>query len=687
MLIFRRSAVVVVMILCFLGSLRGQPLWTGVLDPSRAIDWSLAGATISTTRAQCVTSQCNTVSSGTTVTAVSINAALASAPANTYVLVPAGTYTISAGLVFNNISNVTLRGAGSNSTFLVFTSGSATCGGGNHDICAESSDVNYWGGPSNTATWSGTNGVSGTYSRGATSIVLSSKTNLKVGNPIILDQIDDQSDNGALYVGCEIYDGSTPCYSGSSPTGYERGVGALATIRGQQQIVNVTSISGSGPYTIGITPGIYASNWRTSQSPGAWWATGPVIGDAVENISLDHTNGGDGITFFNCTGCWVKGVRSVRATATGTGYYHVAFLICNHCTARDSYFFGYAGDSYMLPSFIASDLLIENNITQEPAGIIFNSDCEGCVSTYNFSVNPVTNSDNWFSQSQYYHGIAIFTIQEGNIGGGLYADSFHGTHVLDTQFRNRWDGREQNNGSPNNSGTIALRYNPGTRYQNSIGNILGTPAYHSVYESTPTSFLSAYVSTSTVGVYPETYGSCTSNCAPYDPLTQSTSMFWGNWDNVSNAIRWCGNSSDPGWSTTCGSTSQVPTGLSSYSNPVPSSTSLPPSFVYASTPSWWPSGKAWPPIGPDVTGGNVGQCSGGVYDSSEATASSQCTGGTLSPVGGGLVTSIPAMDCYFNVINGVANGTGSALAFDSAACYSPGGGGPLAPTGLAAVVH
>jgi len=611
MLRLKRSPFVFIIFLCFSGSIYAQAPWSGVLDPSRAIDWSKAGATISTSRTQCTTSQCNAVSNGTSVTAASINAALASAPANTYVLIPAGTFAMSTGITFSNRSNVTLRGSGSNSTFLVWTSsagGPGNCGG--HDVCASSSDTNYWGGPSYTANWMGTNGVAGTYTKGATSIILSAAP--PVGNPIILDQIDDHSDNGGLYVGCEIADGSPACYSGAAPNGYERGTGSLSTIRGQQQIVNVTSISGTGPYSVGITPGIYAANWQSSHSPGAWWASNPVRGDAVENISLDHTNGGDGITFFNCTGCWVKGIRSVRASATGTGYAHVYFSICNHCTVRDSYIFGYHGDSYGLSTLTASDILVENNITE--LGSVFqfyNSDCEGCVASYNFSPGVVfDNSANWLAQPADFHGIDLFSLSEGNIGAGLYADSFHGTHDLNTQFRNRWDGREQNNGAPTTSSTVALRLNPGARYDNAIGNVFGTSGYHQTYKSaynaggTPLNF-----SVIDCGAYPETN--------TYDSLVCPTSMFWGNWDSVNKAAVW--------------NTSEVPSGLSAYSNPVPSSHSLPASFIYSSAPSWWPSGKAWPPIGPDVTGGNVGQCQGGVFDSSEAASSSQCSGGSFTP--------------------------------------------------------
>jgi hypothetical protein len=692
MMRFNLPHIVFVILLCLCGSSQGQAAWSGIIDPSRAIDWSQAGATISTSRTQCVTTACTTVSNGTTVTAASINAALASAPANTFVLIPAGTYTMSTGLAFpqggtmssncsSNCSNITLRGSGSNSTFLVFSSsagGPGNCGG--DDICAASTDVNYSGGPSNTASWTGTNGANGTYTVGATSIILSSTNNLSVGSQLILDQIDDQSDNGALYIGCEIYDGSPACYSGAGPNGFERGEGSVSTIRGQQQMVNVTSITGN---TVGITPGIYASNWQSSHSPGAWWATHPVAGDAVESISLDHTNGGIGINFWDCSGCWVKGIRSIRNSNTGTGYGHVQFSQCNHCTVRDSYFYGYIGDCYGISIDIASDALVENNIFQFPGTFQFyNSDCEGCVSDFNYAASTLYGSagSNWLAQPSDYHGTVLFALTEGNIGAGLYADSFHGTHALNTYFRNRADGREQNQGYATSSGTVALRLNPGSRYHNAIGNVLGTPGYHTSYKSLPPGS-SIYTSVIGAGTYPE--GNTN------DSLVDPTTMYWGNWDNVTNSARWCGNSSNPGWSSVCGSKSEVPSGLSSYSNPVPSNTSLPASFVYSAAPAWWPNGKAWPLIGPDVNGGNVGQCSGGKYDSSEATSSSQCTGGSFTVVAGGMVTSNPAMDCYLSTMGGTVNGMGGALTFDSSICYSSSNGGspPAPPSGLSAVVQ
>jgi hypothetical protein len=629
--------------------------WTGVVDPSRAITWSPGAPNINETRTQCVTTACATVSGGS-VTSTTVNAALASAPAHTYVLIPAGTFTLTNGIYFASISNVTLRGSGSNSTFLLITganSGNGNCSG--HDICAQSSDTNYEAGPANSANWTAG------YTAGATSITLSSTTNLHVGNPLILDQIDTQADNGALYEGCEIADGSTECYSAAGPNSYERGAGSLTTIRGQQQVVTVTAISGS---TVSISPGLYMGNWASGHSPGAWWAGSPVQNDAVESLSVDHTNNGattsDGITFFNCQGCWVKGIRSLRQSTTGTAWGHVTFHICNKCTVRDSYFYGDNNDAYGVVPEIGSDDLIENNIFQfYNTTAVPNADCEGCVWSYNFQPGGFSTSANWLGVSEEFHGIDNFILSEGNIGAGVYLDSFHGNHDLDTFFRNRYDGREQSDGAATTSNTVAFRINPGSRYMNVIGNVLGTPGYHTSYEY-PASGGSLYTSVIGCGAYPEV--SMTN-----DSLSCSTSMFWGNWDSAHSAIEF--------------NSSEVPSALSSLSNAVPSSHTLPASFLYSSAPSWWPSGKAWPTIGPDITGGNVGQCSGGTFDSSEVESSAKCTGGTMTPLA--TVTSNPAMDCYFNTMGGSANGTGSPVAFDSSTCFGASSPPPpTVPTGL-----
>src|SRR5258708_12974522 len=86
----------------------GAQQWSGILDPSRAVDWSQVGVFggIPTTWPNCTTAACNTLYGGT-VTTTSINNALSSAPAQTVVRFPAGTFTVAAFSVGQN--NVILR--------------------------------------------------------------------------------------------------------------------------------------------------------------------------------------------------------------------------------------------------------------------------------------------------------------------------------------------------------------------------------------------------------------------------------------------------------------------------------------------------------------------------------------------------------------------------------------------------
>ena len=163
--------------------------WTGIIAPSRATNWSNAGVVggiSSGSWTECTTAACTALATPSNVTAANINTAIAGAPANTYVLLPAGSFTMSTGVVFNVKNNVELRGAGANQTLLTFT-GSAGCQGLASNICFESGDTDYYGSPSNVANW--TTG----YAAGSQTITLDGTANLAVGHAIILDQTDDPS--------------------------------------------------------------------------------------------------------------------------------------------------------------------------------------------------------------------------------------------------------------------------------------------------------------------------------------------------------------------------------------------------------------------------------------------------------------------------------------------------------------
>src|SRR5262249_18990644 len=113
---------------------------------------------------------------------------------------------------------------------------------------------------------------------------------------------------------------------------------------------------------------------------------------------------------------------------------------------------------------------------------------------------------------------------------------------------------------------------------------------------------------------------------------------WGNYDTVNDATLWV--------------SSDIPTtGIPRINgNAVPSSQNLPNSFFLTSQPAtWWatPWGTPrWPPIGPDVTGGNVQGVSGHVYD-------------------------IPAKLCFTHMANDPAYSVSPAVKlFNAKSCYT-----------------
>ena len=91
--------------------------WSGILDPSRAIDWTEAGVVGGIPDANWI--QCGSTIAAYTGTAAAINTHIAGCPSNTYVLLGPGTFNLSTGILMK--SNVVLRGSGANFTFLVMS--------------------------------------------------------------------------------------------------------------------------------------------------------------------------------------------------------------------------------------------------------------------------------------------------------------------------------------------------------------------------------------------------------------------------------------------------------------------------------------------------------------------------------------------------------------------------------------
>lgn len=642
---------------------KGQ-LWSGILPASRGQNWTtpgVVGGIPSASWRQCGATIAPFGTSGSPAAPTTIQNQISSCGANQYVLLGAGTFYLSRGITVTSHNNIEIRGMGANQTFLVM-SGIAGCQGIGASICFQSSDTHWKNGISNGPV----NWTAG-YSEGTTTIRLASVPHLKVGFPIILDQLDDARDTGGIYV-CQ----AAPTCSLQGNAG-----GAQRTGRDQVQIVTVTGCGGvttpgascSGRnVVVRISPGLYMPNWNNNTvsggpAPQAWWATNPILNIGVQDLSIDNTASeasGEpcGVAFFNALNGWVQGVRDIDAHQA-----HVNVYTSARITIRNNYFFltqSSVDQSYGLECDTCSDVLMENNILQAVSGpLTINGACAGCVMGYNYDINNFyTGSSGYSNAMSNLHTAGVDSIlYEGNIGPQIYGDNFHGTRNFATIFRNYLLGTQPVcwvSGGPKyftstlgacSNDLTALSFLSYSRFMNIIGNVLGTTGVQTTYQLNGTQANhSVYI-----------FGGGLN--AP-DPNVLATSMRWGNVDDVTGFTtpRFCGNSSDTGWSTTCAHTSEIPASPTNsaqipYEVPVPSlgdtgagQSPMPASFYYSSKPSWWPGGKPWPPIGPDVSSGNVSGVGGHVY-------------------------TIPAEDCYLNVMGGAANGTGGPYSFNAKTCY------------------
>jgi hypothetical protein len=667
-------------LLCLSGASLGQA-WSGILAPSRAIDWSSAGAGAIPARST-ICQTLGTAGQGPSynqnVTVGQIMAAL-NACANTgqAVLLNPGTYTFSttlfggSGGVNPTPSNVTLRGSGPTQTILKWTGTSNNCNGlGPVAFCVINGDSNGIKYTTNQANWVGG------YAQGSTSITLGnvfsgSLSALKVGSLLTLDQLDDNSDSGNWYA-CG--------NSGSNGDCSQQGAENADTGRTQSQTVTVTSISGS---TIGISPGLYAPTWRSSQTPHALWSINPpVTSFGIENLQINTQAVGDiqaMVQFMWTKNSWIKNVSFINAAALGAAARkHVEVFESAHITVRDSYMYGSSPSSegYGVDFMSTScDNLAENNIFQHMATATMLENGCGNVFGYNYAVDNFyigagDTAPAWQQCDAMHHSaFDYFDLWEGHEGTCASFDDIHGASFGITNFRNYLSGRDLGGSTPpsapkteNTSAYFPFAY---ARYNNLVGSVLGTQNYHTNYNYQATAATqcgngSTAASTVFLANWSDQNGTQFSNTclstsfSVNNDLTAGSSLMrWGNYaactgDSSCNAVRFVASENGSGASTYPG-----------LANP---SQSLPPSFYLSSKPAFWGS-MPWPAIGPDVTGGDVGNVGGHVYHN-------------------------PAANCYLNVLGGATDGSSGVLAFDANNCYTASGGTPPAPpTGLSAVAH
>jgi len=605
-------------------ALTASSLWTGIIDPVRATDWSAAGVTggIPPNRS----TLCATLNPG--ATAAQINSAIASCPSGQVVQLGAGTFNLS-GTININHSNVTLRGQGM-STILNFTGAGgssyywgSTLIGVQHsgfDTSGDNAPPGIGGVTASTIrAWTGTNGQAGVFTQGATVINLASTpTGLAVGGTLTLWQSDPpygSVPNSGYFVSDKAqFDSNNIAWQGSSETNGT----------GQEQRVRVVAINGT---QVTIAPGLYrpSATWSTALSPKAGWQSGVISGVGLENLRITRSVTTQFMIGFNVAAdSWVAGVGLVGGV--GGGDNAINTTDSRNITIRNNWFDPFRGGgiytttSYGISLQQCSGCLIENNIfngVESP--IMLNSGTTGTVVSYNYE-NYTTGEGGLQGHEE---GTAM-NLYEGNSATKFWADVFHGNTALNTLFRNFFTTQ----------GVDLMAYH---RWYSLVGNVINANVYKSIYSDA-----TKYNRWSSVAFrlgYSSEQASATSdsgqNVYP-DALVASSTMLWGNYVTAGASARWLA--------------SEVPSGDAVFPNAVPANQTLPSSFYLSAKPNWWPAAKPWPAIGPDVTGGNVSGYAGHAY-------------------------TIPAKDCY-------TASSGSIATFNVATCYAVSGSAPTAPTNL-----
>lgn len=617
--------------------------WAGILDPTRAIDWSSAGIPEGIPARPLLCTTLGTAGQLPTfaqsVTAAQVSAAItACAPDRTVKLSP-GTYTFTNGVTFGGKNNVTLRGSGPTQTIINFTGGSTVC-----DSSFISGSICLWSGNNLGLPWpafKATTNVTAGLAKGSTVLTVASTANLVAGDIGFIDQTDDAADTGGVF-NCLFT--STCAYGGTG--------GASRVGRSQFQMFLIVSV---GVGTVTVSPGLYGNNWRVGQSPQFLSLGNPITLSGVEDLRMNLTGASAqaGIMVLDAYKVWIKNVVTTFPNSPRNHHY---IENSKNVEVRNSYLYeaqNHASESYGVELFASGDSLVVNNIADRVTSAWLMTNCTGCVVIYNHAIhNTYTPSANWMQGDLYYHMNSQFGLHEGNSSVMLIGDNVHGPGQLGTIFRNNIIGWE----TGKDSQTIPIQLYNNMRGFNVIGNVVGQPGYHTVAVGvSPASGAQGQVTTQTYG-YGANGGGAGAQNAPDDPVTGTTLMRCGNYDVVTGVPVWNSSQCQPGAATY----------INANVTTLATTHVLPASFYYAALPSaWWatPYGTPpWPPIGPDVTGGNVSRGTG------------------AESLLDGHAYKIPAQLCYENQTS-----TGGILNHDGNTCYLAASGDitpPSAPTNL-----
>jgi hypothetical protein len=479
-----------------------------------------------------------------------IQAAINACPAGQVVQLAAGIYTVSATI--NLTSGVVLRGAGSQGapggTTIVRT------GGGSVLSIGTSQDKPCYGGTTYPLT------AMGAKESTTVSVAVSSVGNFKAGQIALIDIVDDST----------VQEGDCSYFKRVD----KRSVSQRVLIKSVDASTGTLTLDSplhwafpsASPYLADITP--------VTDATTEWAGIEHLRIQGGTNPGYDGQMAG-GIDISNAAYSWVDDVQT-----DGTiGGMHVSMTGTYRCVVRDSYFhnsanYGFGTDCYgVVMRCGAAEDLVENNIVRymnKP--ILFNVSGGGNVVGYNYADNSWATPDTWEEINIDCHcSFPHMELMEGNYAPHMGAGNTHGNAGYLTYYRN-YASSQFAEPDPIWGSTAALNNNVTTLEfdtpdigMNVLGNVLGTTGVSMTYDSYEFSAGAIYELAISGNGFTGTGATDISVTSLYRH---------GNYDSVNKAIEWDPSTTDH---------------------------TLVASFYLHGTPAWWPSGTAWPWVGPDLT--------------------------------------------------------------------------------------
>ncbi len=424
-----------------------------------------------------------------------IQKALDDCPEGKAVLVPAGTYRLTATLKISK--GIVLRGEGPAETRLI---NEATAGHG-ISLCNFDNEIVL--------------DVLKGSEKGSTSITVSDASRLRAGDLLLVDQLNDPDL-------VEIQGEGGLCRWAGREDG-KRAMGQLVELVKKDGSTLTTSRPLAITFKKSLAPQVVRTSDKVIRRAG--------LEDFYFETTKPRTDEGASIKLWNTIHCWVKNVESSRCWFDG----HVTLKKSLGCEVRDCYFhhahaYG-SGHGYgVLVTAQSTDTLVENNTCYYLNTGPQTACCgPGNVISYNYEFRTFGRD---YPQTDWAHfGLSqhaahpFLTLFEGNVVGTVCFDFYWGSSSHNTLFRNAVDMLNPRvDGKQMTRNIVAIRLDKRSYYNNALGNVLGHEGVAGQVESEEEpDFTTPLV---------------WSLGHPGDPRVAETLIRHGNFDYVSKRTQW-----------------------------------------------------------------------------------------------------------------------------------------------------